>query len=113
MLYILCWGKRNQERYAMFTVIAYILVVPLVQFCLTAGVLLGGFPVAILLAWSPISLRTKVAGVIGGVTGVVFAVAFGYGIFRFVVGPESFTFGAYLASTVPLFLPIRNDFLHS
>ena len=39
----------------MRTIIAYVLVVPLVQFCLTAGVLLGGFLVALLLAWAPIS----------------------------------------------------------
>ena len=97
----------------MSTVIAYVLVVPLVQFCLTGGVFLVGFPVSLLLAWAPISLRTKVAGVIGGIAGVAFAVAFGYGIFRFVVGPDSFTVGAFLASTVPLLLPIRNDFLQS
>ncbi len=97
----------------MSTVIAYILVVPLVQFCLTGGVFLVGFPVALLLAWSPISLRTKVSGVIGGVAGVAFAVAFGYGVFRLLVGPGSFTAGAFLASTVPLLLPIRSDFLQS
>ena len=88
-------------------------MVPLVQFCLTAGVLLGGFPVALLLAWAPISLRTKVAGVCSGIAGVTFAVACGYGIFRFVIGPGSFTIGAFLASTLPLLLPIRNDLLQS
>lgn len=97
----------------MPTVVAYILVVPLVQFCLTGGVLLVGFPFAVLFAWAPISLRTKVAGVIGGVAGVALAVAFGYGVFRFVVGPDSFTVGPFLASTVPLLLPVRNDLLQS
>lgn len=97
----------------MSTVIAYVLVVPLVQFCLTVGVLLGGFPVALLLAWSPISLRTKVAGVVGGAAGVALAVAFGYGVFRLLVGPDSFTVGAFLASTVPLLVPIRRDFLQA
>lgn len=97
----------------MSTVIAYVLVVFLVQFCLTSGVFLVGFPVALLLAWAPISLRTKVAGVIGGVAGVALAVAFGYGVFRLLVGPDSFTLGAFLASTVPLLLPIRNDLLKS
>ena len=97
----------------MSTVIAYVLVVPLVQFCLTTGVFLVGFPVALLLAWAPISLRTKVAGVIGGVAGVALAVAFGYGVFRLLVGPDSFTWGAFLASTVPLLPPIWNDLLKS
>ena len=97
----------------MTTVIAYILVVPFVQFCLTGGVFLVGFPVAILLAWTSVSLRTKIAGFIGGVAGVVLAVAFGFGVFHLLVGPSSFTIGPFLASTVPLFRPIRNDMLQA
>lgn len=97
----------------MPTLIAYLLVVPLVQFCLTTGVILGGFLVALLLAWSPTAFRTTVAGVAGGISGVAFALAFGYGIFRLLVGPDCFTVGPFLASTVPLLLPIRNDFLQS
>lgn len=97
----------------MKTMIAYVLVVPLVQFCLTAGVWLGGFPIALSLAWAPISLRTKVAGVCGGIVGVALAVAFGYGIFRVLIGPGSFTVGPFLASTLPLLLPIWKDILKS
>ena len=103
----------GQNDAHMTTLIAYILVVPLVQFCLTGGVFFVGFSVALLLAWSPISLRTMVSGFIGGVAGVALAVAFGYGIFRLLVGPASFTTGAFLAATVPLLLPIRSDFLQS
>ena len=97
----------------MTTVIAYILVVPLVQFCLTGGVFLVGFPVSLLLAWTSVSLRTKISGFIGGVAGVTLAILFGYGVFRLLVGPSSFTVGPFLASTVPLLLPIRNDILQS
>jgi hypothetical protein len=97
----------------MTSLLAYILVVPLVQFCLMGGVFLVGFPIALLLAWTSVSLRTKIAGFIGGVAGVALAVAFGYGVFRLLVGPSSFTVGAFLASTVPLLLPIRSDFLQS
>ena len=67
-------------------IIAYVLVVPLVQFCFTAGVLLGGFLVALLLAWAPMSLRVRLASVCGGISGVLLAVVFGYGIFRLVIG---------------------------
>ena len=91
------------------TIIAYVLVLPLVQFCLTGGVWLIGAPVALLLAWAPISFRTTVAGIIGGAAGVALAVAFGYGVFRILVGPGCFTVGPLLASTVPLLLPIWND----
>lgn len=97
----------------MKTIIAYVLVVPLAQFFLTAGLWLGGLPVAFLLVWAPISLRTKVAGFCSGIAGVTFAVSCGYGIFRFVIGPGSFTIGAFLASTLPLLLPIQNDLLRS
>ena len=97
----------------MTTVIAYILVVPLVQFCLTGGVVLVGFPIALILAWTSVSVRTKISGFIGGVAGVALAVAFGYGVFRLLVGPSSFTLGAFLASTVPLLPAIRNDVLHA
>jgi hypothetical protein len=97
----------------IMTMIAYVLVVPLAQFCLTAGVLVGGFPVALLLAWAPISIRTKIAGVCGGVIGVAFAVAFGYGVFRLFVGSGSFTICPFLASSLPLLLPIRNDIIQA
>jgi hypothetical protein len=97
----------------MTTVIAYILVVFFGHWCLTIGVFLVGFPIALLLAWSSISLRTKVSGLVGGTAGVALAVAFGYGVFRLVVGPNSFTVGAFLASTVPLLYMVWRDFLHS
>ena len=45
--------------------------------------------------------------------GVALAVAFGYGTFRLVIGPGSFTIGAFLASTLPLLLPIFKDILQS
>lgn len=97
----------------MRMIIAYLLVISLVQFCLTVGSLVGGFFVALLLPWTSASLRTIIANVCGSIAGVVCAVAFGYGIFRFVVGPDSFTLGVFLASILPLFIPIRNDFLHA
>ena len=97
----------------MATVIAYILVVPLVQFCLTGGVFLVGFPIALLLGWTSVSLRTTISGFMGGVAGIALAVAFGYGVFSLLVGPSSFTVGPFLASTIPLLLPIRSDFLQS
>lgn len=93
----------------MSTIIAYLLVVPLVQFCLTMGVLILGFAIALVLAWAPVALRLSISCVFGGVGGVATAVGFGYGVFRIVVGPDSFTLGAFLASTVPLFIPIWND----
>jgi hypothetical protein len=59
------------------------------------------------------SLRVRLSGICGGISGILLAVAFGYGIFHLVIGPGSFTTGAFLASTLPLFIPIRNDFIQS
>ena len=94
-------------------IIAYILVVPIVPFCLTAGVYLGGLPISFLLLWAPMSLRTKISSVCGGIVGVALAIACGYGIFRLLVGPESFTLGPFLASSIPLLIPISNDIAHA
>lgn len=92
------------------TIVAYVLVIPLVQFCLTIGTGAGGLPVAFILAWTPTSVHSKISGFCGGVAGVALSVAFGYGVFRLIAGPNSYTLGAFLASTAPLAIPIWNDF---
>jgi hypothetical protein len=91
------------------TIVAYIAVISLVQFCLTLGVLVAGFAVALLLAWASTSFRTTVAGFLGGAAGVAVAVAFGYWVFQLLVGEDSYGAGVLAASTVPLVVPISND----
>jgi hypothetical protein len=91
--------------------LAYILTIPLAPLCLTIGVCITGFPVALLLFWTSIGFRTKLAGIIGGLGGVAVPVAFGYGVFRWVGGSGAYTLGPFLASTVPLVLPIYKDIL--
>lgn len=93
-------------------VVAYIVVVLLVQFCYTIGTLVGGFTAALLLGWSSVSVRTKIAGQIGGLSGVALAVAFGWGVFRVLQGEGSYTLGPFVASTLPLLGPLWNDFRH-
>ena len=95
------------------TVVAYIIVIVLAALCMTLGMFAVGLPLAFLLAWAPISIRTTIAGSIGGVAGVVAAVAFGYGAFHVFVGPDSFTVGPFLASTLPLLIPIRRDMIQA
>lgn len=97
----------------MRTIIAYVLVVPTVQFCLVLGVWIPGFLIALLLAWAPISVRTSIAGVCGGVAGVALAVLWGYGVFHFIVGPGSFTLAPFLASTLPLLGPICRNWIQA
>ena len=71
--------------------------------------MISGFPVALALAWTSVSARTKVAGFVAGIGGVAFVVALGNGVFRLLVGPDSFTLGAFLASTVPLMFAFYHD----
>jgi hypothetical protein len=113
-IYLLFGPKEeSEEGYKMKTIIAYVLVVPLSPFFLAAGQWLCAIPTAFLLIWASVSLRTKVSGFCSGITGVAVAVTCGYEIFRLVIGPESFTIGAFLASTLPLPLSIRKDLLAS
>lgn len=90
----------------MRLIVAYLLVIPLVPFCLTLGALVPGFLVALSLTRAPKSLRISIAGIVAGVSGVALAVVWGYGVFYFLAGPGSFTVAPFLASTVPLLPPI-------
>jgi hypothetical protein len=94
-------------------VLAYGLVIVLVQFCSMLGTILVTMPVAGCLAWAPARLRGVVAGTCSGLGGVAAAVAFGYFVFRLILGPGAFTLLPLLASTVPLIIPILKDLAKS
>jgi hypothetical protein len=94
----------------MRIIFAFVLVVPLAILCFNIATLIGGFLIALVLAWTSISLRTKIAGFCSSIIGVICAVALGYGIFRIIVGPESYSVWVFIASTVPLIIEIRKDF---
>lgn len=91
---------------------AYVLVVVLSSVMLTIGSRLVGTLVALLFAWASGRARAAIAGVSGGIAGVAAAVAFGYAMFHLIVGPGSFGLGGFLASTLPLAIPILNDKKH-
>ena len=90
-------------------ILAYGLVIVLAPFCLTLGKLLVTFVVAGCLAWTPERLRGVVAGTIAGLGGVAAAVAFGYFMFRLILGSGAFELIPLLASTIPLIIPILKD----
>ena len=93
----------------MKTVLAYVLVIPLVQFAFTLGVLFGSFG-GILLSWLPekygVQVRSFVSGCVGGIT----SVSYGFVVFRLLVGEGSFSTGPFLATVLPLSMPILNDY---
>lgn len=94
----------------MRTILPYVLVIPLSPLAMSIGMIFAGFPIALALAWTSVGLRTKVAGFLGGVGGVAIAVGFGFLIFTWIAGAESYTIGPFLATILPLFYPIVKDF---
>ena len=73
----------------MKTVLAYIIVIVLSQFCLTAGALAATL-LSLLLFWLPDRLRAPLCALLGGIAGSVLAVGLAYLIFKWLLGPDSF-----------------------
>lgn len=94
----------------MKTIIAYILVVPLSFLASRVGAIATGGPIAFILSRTSVWLRSTIAGFIGCVGGVIVAVAFGWYVFGWVVGPGSFTFVPFLASVLLVTISIPKDF---
>lgn len=93
----------------MKTVLAYIIVVVSSQFCLTAG-MLAAIPFAFLLAWVPERFGAPLRTFLGGIVASVLTVGFAYLIFKWLVGSDSFGIIPFLAATMPLSIPIYNDY---
>lgn len=93
----------------MNTIIAYILVIILSQFCITAGALVS-FLLSLLFFWVHDKIRVPICTIIGGISGPLLAVGLAYLIFKWLVGSNSFSLAPFLAVTIPLIIPIYNDF---
>jgi len=81
----------------MRTFLAYSLVLFLSPAIAGWGAALAGFPVALILSWTSMGLRTKVAGYIGGVCGVIASAWATQLLFHSLTGPASFTLLPFLA----------------
>lgn len=92
------------------TPLAYIIVLVISQFLLTAGVIITGMTLGFLLAPIPERVRMPVLGFLGGAAGTVLAVLFAHFLFAWLAGPSSFGWGPYLAAVIPLSIPIWNDY---
>jgi hypothetical protein len=90
--------------------VAYVIVIVISQFLLTAGVIVVGMALAFLLAPIPERLRMPLIGFVGGASGTVLAVLVAYAVFAWIAGSTSFGWGPYLAAVVPLSIPIWNDY---
>jgi hypothetical protein len=97
----------------MRTLLAYVIVLPLSFLASRLGAIVAGGPIAFALIRASVQLRSTIAGFIGCVGGVAAAVTFGWCVFRWVVGPGSFTLVPFLASVLILTISIPKDFRHS
>jgi len=92
----------------MRIVLAYIIVIPLVQFAFSIGCL----PVTLFglaLCWLPERVRFILVGLLAGVACSLAAIGFGYVVFHYVAGPYSFGGFALASAVVPLYFPMRRD----
>lgn len=96
----------------MNTILAYVIVVTLSSFMLTIGTFASAL-LAMVLFWVPATIRAPFCALLGGATGSFLAVSLSYGIFYWLKGPDSFGLGPFLAATIPLSIPIYNDYKKS
>lgn len=93
----------------MKTIIAYVLVLPLSYLAFRLGTFVATAPIAFVLIKASVWVRSTIAGVVAGIGGVIAAVAFGWCVFNWVVGPGTFTLFPFLASVLILTISIQKD----
>ena len=86
------------------TILAYVLIiVPISPFL---G-LLAVVPISLLLSWIPNPHGSRIRGFVGGLGAALVGFGFGYLIFHFLVGSDSFTLVPACVAAIPLlYLPI-------
>lgn len=93
----------------MKTIIAYVLVLPLSYLAFRLGTFVAAAPIVFALIKASVWVRSTIAGVIAGIGGVIAAVAFGWCVFYWVVGPDTFTLFPFLAAVLILTISIKKD----
>jgi len=97
----------------MKIIIAYILVLLLSFLASRLAAIIVGGPIAFALVKASVWFRSTIAGFLGCFGGVAAAVAVGWCVFSWVVGPGTFTFLPFLASVSLLIFSIPKDFRQS
>lgn len=94
----------------MKTIIAYVLVLPLSFLASRLGAIVVTIPISFALIWTSVWFRSTIGGFVGCLVGVATAVAFGWCVFSWIVGPGSFTLLPFLSSVFLLTISIGKDF---
>jgi len=93
----------------MKTIFAYVLVLPLSYLAFRLGTFVATVPIAFALIKASVYVRSAIAGIVAGIGGVVSAVAFGWCVFNWGVGPGTFTLFPFFASVLILTISIQKD----
>jgi len=94
----------------METVLAYLIVIPLVQLAFSMGSAAAA-PVCLAVCWMPKKARCILGGLLTGVACGLAAIGFGWAVFRYVAGQSRLGILPLAATVLPLYLPMRKDSL--
>lgn len=97
----------------MRALLTYALVLPLSFLASRLGAIIVGAPISFCLIRASIWLRSTIVGILAGVGGVIAAVAVGWCIFSWIMGPGSFALAPFIASVFLLIIFIPKDFRES
>ena len=90
-----------------------LVIIPFSTFVVTFCVGVGMFVVLPPLFWIPEKQRGITVGYLCGLLGEVAGWAYGYLIFYWLVGPDSFTIVPMCCAAIPLLFPPFNDWQHA
>ncbi len=93
----------------MKTLLAYVVVIPLVQFAYTIGTYVG-IPLGLWTFVLPVKCGNQARSFVAGFSGIFLAVAYGFIVFRLFLGSQSYSTFPLLATVLPLLIPLQNDY---
>jgi hypothetical protein len=94
----------------MQNLLAYILVITLSSIVSRWSGLIVSMPISFALIWTSVQIRSAISGFICGIVYYIAPVAFGWLVFSWIVGEESFTFLPFLLSVLRLIITIPRNF---
>ena len=97
----------------VLTILAYVLALLFPHWVMTFVVLPVGWLVALVLYPLPIKVRSPIAAFIAGVVGGFAAVGFGFLVFRWLVGADSFGFLPFLVTATSIVYSIWKDYVNA
>lgn len=96
------------------TILAYVLIIiPISPLVVTLAAAIGAWVIGLPLFWIPAKYGGGIRGFLVGLVAMLAGFGYGYGIFYWLVGPDSFTIVPVCVAAIPLLLPPINDLRHA